>query len=189
MERLKLINGSNFIRSIFLTLAITTSIVHAQKINTKNKIEALHFLEGNWSIDNLVLKDDKWESIGSTKAEFNLELNGKFLTENVKYLTKFGQLTMITIIGFDGRLQNFKLSNMGADYGYMDVYFGEWVDADLVFINLESDLPSLLDDGKELFFRLSYTEISDTSFTHNVEGTTDKGKTWFYFSKSNYSKN
>jgi hypothetical protein len=190
MGKLKFIIGTNLMRTVFFILVMTaSSIVHSQEMNTKKNIEALHFLEGDWSIDNLVLKDDKWESIGSTNAEFKLDLNGKFVTEKVKYLTKFGQLTMITMIGIDGRLQNFKLSNMGADYGNMDIYFGEWMNEDLVFTNLKSDLPAILDNGQELSFRLTYSEISNQGFTHYVEGTLDKGKTWFYYSKSIYSKN
>ena len=189
MGRLKFISGGNFIKTLFFTLLITvSSIVHSQEMNNKKNIEALHFLEGDWSIDNLVLKDDKWESIGSTNAEFKLDLNGKFVIEKVKYLTKFGQLTMITIIGYDSRLNNFKLSNMGADYGNMDIYFGEWMNDDLVFTNLTSDLPAILDDEQELSFRLTYSEIGNQGFTHFVEGTLDKGKTWFYYAKSIYSK-
>jgi hypothetical protein len=189
MGNLKFIIDTNLMRTVFFILVMTaSSIVHSQEMNTKKNIGALHFLEGSWSIDNLVISDDKWESVGSTKADFNLELNGKYVNEKVKYLTKYGQLTMVTNIGYDSRLKNFKLTNMDADYGNMDVYFGEWVNEDLVFTNLESDLPSILDDGQELYFRLTYTEMSDKSFTHVVEGTTDKGKTWFYFSKSIYSK-
>jgi hypothetical protein len=188
MNVLKLNNMLLLIKTILLTILMIPTLVHAQEADPKKDIKTLYFLEGKWSIDNLVLKDDKWESIGTTSAEFNLELNAKFVNEKVKYLTKFGQLTMITIIGYDSRLQNFKLSNMGADYGNMDIYFGEWVNEDLVFTNLESDIPAKLDEGRDLSFRLSYTDISDASFMHIVEGTTDKGKTWFYFSKSIYSK-
>jgi len=64
------------------------------------------------------------------------------------------------------------------------IYFGEWKDENLVFVNLESDMPVILDDGNEMFFRLTYSEISKQGFTHLVEGTVDKGKTWFSFSKA-----
>ncbi len=175
-------------KMLLFTLLMTASLVQAQEISPKKNIEALHFFEGKWSIDNYVLNEKKWESVGITNSEITLELNGKFVSEKVTYLTKFGQLNMITMIGFDSRLNNFKLSNMGENYGYMDIYFGEWINEDLVFTNLESDLPSKLDDGRELSFRVTYSNMSHQGFTHLVEGTLDKGKTWFSFSKSVYSK-
>ena len=170
-------------------MVVTTSLVHAQKMNTKNSIEVLHFLEGNWNIDNYELKVEKWKSLGNTSSKFILEHNGKFITEKVKYLTKYGEINMITSIGYDNRLKKFKLCAMDKEYGYMDIYFGEWINNNLVFTNLESDMPVQLDDGKELSFRLTYSKISNQSFTHLVEGTYDKGKTWFSFSKSTYTEN
>jgi hypothetical protein len=62
------------------------------------------------------------------------------------------------------------------------------MDSKVVFANLESDVPVKLEDGRELSFRLTYSQISNQTFTHLVEGTFDKGKTWFRFSKSVYTK-
>ena len=164
------------------------TVINAQDLNTQNNIKALHFLEGDWTVDNLILKDEKWKSFGITRAEFKLELKGQFVREKVDYLTNNGELNMITYIGYDDRINRFKLSNLAAGYGNMDIYFGEWAGKDLVFTNLESDMPFKLEDGKELSFKLTYTNISSVGFTHIVEGTLDKGKTWFYFSKAMYSK-
>lgn len=188
MKKVKIIKKIVLKTAVFLTLVLLSTLVSAQTVDGTKNIEDLHFLKGKWSVNNYELKGKEWEPIGTTDAEFIIELNGKFISERVKYITKFGELNMITIIGFDGRLNNFKLSNMGADFGYMDIYFGKWIKDDLIFTNLKSDLPSMLDDGKELYFRLTYSEITSESFTHLVEGTIDNGETWFIFSKSVYSK-
>ncbi len=189
MRKSKCVGTVIAIRAIILMILIIPKFVDAQEVSPDKDIKALHFLEGNWSVENYILKSGKWETIGTTNAKFDIELNGKFINEKVKYLTKYGELNMTTVIGYDSRLKNFKLSSMDADYGNMDIYIGEWTDEELVFTNLNSDLPIVLDDGKELFFRLTYSEINYESFTHVVEGTTDMGETWFNFSKSTYTKN
>jgi hypothetical protein len=45
-----------------------------------------------------------------------------------------------------------------------------------------------MEDGRELSFRLTYSLIKKNSFEHLVEGTFDRGKTWFPFSKGFYSR-
>ena len=188
MKIFKLINNVTFLYVIFLSMFIITTSINAQNTSLKHKSEALGFLEGHWDIENYALENEKWNSIGSTNSIINVEFNGKFVTEKVKYLTKFGEINMITNIGFDNKVKSFKLCAMDKEYGYMDIYFGKWINNDLVFTNLESDEPIQMEDGKELFFRLTYSEINKQGFTHLVEGTYDNGESWFSFSKSRYTR-
>lgn len=172
------------IKLFVFIMTLTASFTQAQN----NTIETLHFLKGNWKVDNYELVENQWKSIGTTHSKINLEHEGRFISEKVKYLSKYGEINMITNIGYDNRLKKLKLCAMDKEYGYMDIYFGEWIDNNLVFTNLESDLPVKLDDGKELSFRLTFSKKSSQTFTHLVEGTYDKGKTWFSFSRSIYIK-
>ena len=110
------------------------------------------------------------------------------LRRRAKYLTQFGEINMITFIGFDSRADSYKLTAMDKEYGMMDVYLGDWVDDQLVFTNINSDKPIQMEDGKQLNFRLTYFDITDNSFHHKVEGTYDQGKTWFTFSVSQYTR-
>ncbi len=183
METIKSIKSTKLKKVMFFVLVMIMSFTHAQKVNV-NSMESLIDFEGNWNVDNYELKDEKWELIGATSSKITLEHDGKFISEKVKYLTKYGEINMITNIGYDNRLKKFKLCAMDKEYGYMDVYFGEWINEELVFTNLESDIPVKLEDGKTLSFRLTYSAINNRSFTHLVEGTYDNGKTWFSFSKS-----
>ncbi|NAS29895.1 DUF1579 domain-containing protein [Flavobacteriaceae bacterium R38] len=169
-------------------MTLTVSPAQAQE-TFKNYVETLHFLNGDWNIENYKWEANTWQVIGNTVSTITIEHQGKFITEKVKYLSKYGEINMITNIGYDNRLKKFKLCAMDKEYGYMDIYYGEWINGDLVFTNLESDIPVKLEDGRKLSFRLTYSKISNQTFTHLVEGTFDKGKTWFRFSKSDYTKN
>lgn len=95
---------------------------------------------------------------------------------------------MITHIGFDARANQYKLSAMDREFGMMDIYLGKWENENLIFTNLESDAPYLMEDGQKLWFRLTYSEITQDSFTHLVEGTFDQGKTWFTFSRADFKR-
>lgn len=172
------------IKFLWMLMVLMPLLLQAQK----NTVESIHFLSGNWNIDNYELKDKKWKLIGTTNSKTILEYDGRFISEKVKYLTKFGEINMITNIGYDNRLKKFKLCAMDKEYGYMDIYYGEWINENLVFTNLKSDIPIKFEDGRELSFRLTYSKISDQTFTHLVEGSYDKGKTWFSFSKSVYTR-
>lgn len=149
----------------------------------------ISFLEGTWSIENQEFDMEKgWDTIGTSNSVIQWKHDGRFLAETAKYLTSYGEINMITHIGFDSRSKNYKLSAMDKEYGLMDIYLGRWSGNDLVFTNLESDLPIVMEDGRELSFRLTYSLIKKNSFEHLVEGTFDRGKTWFPFSKGFYSR-
>lgn len=172
---------------VTLVFLLSSILTLPQDQNVPKEIAALSFLVGDWSIENFEnKKDDGWVSTGSSKADIRYEHDGRFLSERARYITGFGEINMITHIGFDSRVNTYKLSAMDKEYGLMDIYFGEWSDKRLVFTNLESDRPISLEDGQKLSFRLSYMDIGQDGFTHLVEGTFDGGATWFIFSKSVY---
>ena len=170
---------------ILICLAFTT-IVKGQ--NNTDSMSSVHFLSGEWKVENYFQDDGVWKKLGETKAICKLEHDGKFVSERTTFLTQYGEINMITFIGFDTKANKFKLTAMDKEYGLMDVYLGDWTDNQLIFDNLQSDLPVKTQDGKDLYFRLTYKDISADHFTHLVEGTTDNGKNWFIFSKSIFIK-
>ncbi len=154
-----------------------------------DQMKPFNALTGNWTVENYKLNTNQdWEFIGRTTSKISTFFEGKFVNENVKYLTASGEINMSTYIGYDSRIKSFKLSAMDKEFGVMDIYFGELKDEEIVFTNLDSDVPFKIDNGKSLWFKLTYKDISNDSFTHLVEGTTDQGKTWFVFSKAIYKK-
>lgn len=170
---------------IFFTIYLLTAMgLLAQEKPQKS----LHFLAGEWQVENYTQQGNDWKHIGNTQSRAALEHDGKFVSERTKFLTGFGEINMICFIGSDSKTDRFKLTAMDKEYGFMNVNLGNWVSGDLVFTNLQSDLPIKNQDGKELFFRVSYKDISPNQFTHWVEGTYDKGKTWFIFSKAVFKK-
>ncbi|MBO0322294.1 hypothetical protein J0X14_08305 [Muricauda sp. CAU 1633] len=171
---------------LFLLFAV---VGRSQNVEIPQQMKDLHFLEGTWSLENFENKQGEgWVSTGVSNATIALEHDGRFISEHAKYITGFGEINMITHIGFDSRINSYKLSAMDKEYGLMDIYVGEWVDENLVFTNLQSDEPIRMEDNRELSFKLSYTNFGPKTFTHLVEGTFDKGQTWFPFSKSVYTK-
>ena len=173
-------------KSIYLiiTIVLISTVVFGQEKSAKS----LYFLKGEWQVENYIKEQDTWKHLGNTQSIINLEHNGKFVSERTKFLTRFGEINMITFIGFDSKAKEFKLTAMDKEYGLMDVYLGNWVDGNLIFDNLKSDLPIQLQDGSNMHFRVSYKEIIKNSFTHLVEGSTDRGKTWSVFSKASFRK-
>lgn len=183
----KFVSSHHFVKTIYLTLIMIPSLIYAQETDPKMNVNTLNFLEGNWKVENWSFANDSgWQQIGETKSEIITEHNSKFIHEDVRYLTTFGEINMITFIGFDSRINKYKLCAMDKEYGLMDIYNGTWTEGDLIFTNLNSDKPVTMDDGKELHFRLTYQDITDAQFTHLVEGSFDKGNNWFVFSKSIY---
>ena len=173
--------------SILILICLTfTSIVLGQ--NKTDAVSSIHFLSGEWQVENYAQDDVEWKKLGQTKAICQLEHDGKFVSERTTFLTQYGEINMITFIGFDSKANKFKLTAMDKEYGLMDIYLGGWMDDQLIFDNLQSDLPVKTQDGKDLYFRLTYKDISADHFTHLVEGTTDNGKNWFIFSKSNFNR-
>ncbi len=156
-------------------------------LGSSQEMKDISFLEGSWSIENYEFSEEKgWSNIGTSNSVIQSKHDGRFLAETAKYLTSYGEINMITHIGFDSRSKSYKLSAMDKEYGLMDIYVGGWSSGDLVFSNLEADLPIVMEDGRELSFRLTYSSIKKNSFVHLVEGTFDGGKTWFPFSKGIY---
>lgn len=157
-------------------------------LGSSQEMKGISFLEGSWSIENFEFSEENgWTNIGTSNSVIQTKHDGRFLAETAKYLTSYGEINMITHIGFDSRSKSYKLSAMDKEYGLMDIYVGTWCGDDLVFTNLESDLPIVMEDGRNLSFRLTYSSIKKNYFEHLVEGTFDGGKTWFPFSKGLYS--
>ncbi|MBL7472034.1 DUF1579 family protein [Robertkochia sediminum] len=173
------------ITAILVCMAFTSGTYAQTETDTT---ASLHFLSGTWEVRNFARENDTWKLLGTTKSTGALEHDGRFVSERTKFLTPFGTINMITFIGFDSKAKKFKLSAMDKEYGLMDIYLGGWTNNALVFDNLSSDLPVKTEDGKHLHFRLTYKDITERSFTHLVEGTTDQGKSWFIFSRSVFNK-
>lgn len=172
------------------TILFLIQFTNTAQTKIKNdKMEVFSFLKGNWNVENFKLnKEKKWELIGNTSSKNILVHDGQFVSENVKYLTAFGEINMITFIGYDSRIKSYKLSALDKEYGVMDIYLGEINNKEIVFTNLKSDAPFIMENGQSLWFKLTYKNITDNSFIHLVEGTTDKGKTWFSFSKARFKR-
>ncbi|WP_299117447.1 hypothetical protein [uncultured Winogradskyella sp.] len=161
----------------------------AQSEESNKEMDKLSILEGKWIIENYENKEgERWINLGTSYSNIKLEHSGKFISERNTYLTSNGEINMITHIGFDRRINAYKLSAMDKEYGLMDIYTGKWEEERLIFTNLTSDQPILLNNEKKLSFRVSYFNLSKNSFEHLVEGTLDEGKTWFVFSKSKYNR-
>jgi len=175
-------------RSTFLTLVlILFCTVASGQESPADQLKKLDFLIGDWAIENFKSNaDGSWESLGSSTSVISWDNGGRFIREMAKHLTQFGEINMLTYIAFDYRLNGFKLTAMDKEYGLMDVYHGEYTNDQLIFTNLKSDIPIKMEDGKELSFRLTYTFKSDKEFSQLVEGTYDKGETWFVFARSDY---
>jgi len=151
------------------------------------KMKSLEHLIGKYSVTTYDFESGEWIDGDTTSSVVEKVHDGAFLREQVKYETKKMEITMLIFIGFDRRINKYKLCAMDKEFQSMDIYHGEISDKMLVFSNMESDKPLVFDDGSKIHFRLSYN-FNETGFTHLVEGTKNNGTSWFPFSKSIYRK-
>jgi hypothetical protein len=163
-----------------------TSLTGLAQGNENNPMEKLDFLVSEWVVT--VVADVQASDPEETRSVIKWAHDGRFVEERVKHLTANGEINMITFIGYDARIKSYKLTAMDKEYGLMDVYTGDWNGDQLTFTNISSDTPILMEDGRKLNFRLTYSQITETSFQHTVEGTYDQGDTWFTFSVNNYQR-
>ncbi len=171
----------------YLALSISFLAVAQQK-KIHPQLEDVKFLMDEWTVSNYKFEENQWKSLGDTSSKVETVHEGRFVVEQVSYLVSTGELNMTIIIGYDYRRQQLKLCALDKQYGLMDVYVGKWQEDRLVFDNLNSDVPIALGEGKQLSFKLTYLDIGEDSFEHLVEGTYDRGKTWFPFSRSVYRR-
>lgn len=163
------------------SLIMSVMTAQAQDQDT-TKMARLAFLVSDWEVV------PSEEALKSTTSSISWVHDGQFIEEHVKHLTKYGEINMITFIGYDARIQSYKLTAMDKEYGQMDVYVGDWEDDQLIFTNITSDAPIQMPDGQPLNFRITYFDINKDSFSHKVEGTYDQGATWFTFSINQYRR-
>ncbi|HNP96776.1 MAG TPA: DUF1579 family protein [Cyclobacteriaceae bacterium] len=131
--------------------------------------------------------DGKMSSGPVSQANIGTIHGGAFIREQVKYKSPGGDLDIVTYIGYDSRIGKFKLCAMDKQFQSMDIYHGQFEGKSLVFTNLNSDQPFQFGGGAEVHFKLTYI-FTDNGFEHLVEGTADRGITWFNFNRSTYKR-
>nr|WP_298994907.1 hypothetical protein [uncultured Allomuricauda sp.] len=169
-------------------MALFVHTSKGQEAGKGSPLKNMEFLIADWKVSNFKIKEGQWSLVGDTHSSIKAILKGSFLSEKVKYLVDASELNMVIHIGHDHRTGHLKLSAMDQEYGLMDIYTGDFLENKIVFTNLKSDQPIDFGEGKKLSFRLTYSNIQEDSFEHLVEGTYDKGQTWFPFAKSIYQK-
>lgn len=170
-----------------LTLLIGHSIF-AQEEKLSNRLEPLNFILGDWNVTTYG-KDSTGSRVSGalTSAIIGTIHDGGFIKEEVKYQGPAFTINMVTFIGYDPRANKYKLCAMDKEFQVMDIYYGDWSGEKLVFTNLESDKPFDFGNGQTVHFRITYTP-TENGFDHKVEGTSDKGANWFYFSHSEFRR-
>ena len=95
------------------------------QVNTPEQMKKLNFLISNWKV---IETSGSVASSDTTQASIKWLHEGKFVQELVQHNTQFGEINMLTIIGFDSRWGRYKLTAMDKEYGMMDTYEGDWRD-------------------------------------------------------------
>ena len=165
-------------------LSVIGSFCLAQE---KNKMNLLDRLIGDYEVVSSELTEKGWIKGEPTSSSIESVFDGRFLKEQTKHKTPNMELNMLVYIGYDSRVDQYKLTVMDKEYGIMDTYYGHLSGKSLMFTNMESDVPFVYQDGSEVHFRLTY-EFTDSGINLSVEGTKDKGESWFWFSKATYRR-
>ena len=179
----------SFYGILFLLLGLgINNNCFGQKTKLVESLKNLEILIGDYDVITYA-RNNEGEMASGPKSQATIGTlhDGAFIHEIANYKSPAGELNMVTFIGYDTRISKFKLCAMDKQFQSMDIYYGAMKGDELVFTNLESDKPFVFNEGQEVYFRLTYS-FNQSGFEHLVEGTSDKGKTWFEFNKSVYKR-
>lgn len=164
---------------LFFLGGILPQNLWAQEESLNTNLVAFGQLLGEFQMQLFVPNEDEsWQEVGNGVAHYESILGGSFLRKTA--VNDFGgtTLTMETTIGFDQKSNQPKLIALDKEYGSIDIYEGNIKADSIEFINLNSGVSFTTKDGKSLYFRLTFYEITETSHKFLVEFSSDEGNTW-----------
>lgn len=143
------------------------------------KMAKLESILGSWSTVQFSYENDAWKQIATSTVTYHKQLKGKLIAEEIRDLKPDNIFIVETFITYDQYRNLYRIAAIDDTFGLMDIYEGDFIATDKFQVtNLRAGTNFPTDDGGEMFFRLTFTEINNDTREFLVERSTDSGKTW-----------
>lgn len=180
------------LKSIAITILVSVSCIFSYAQAQQNvekipleKMAKFEMLLGSWQTDNYVFKDGEWAQFATSTTTFSKKLKGKLITEEISDLKPNNSFIVETLISFDQYRDIYRLAAIDDTYGLMDIYEGDFIkDGVIQFTNFRAGTNFPTEDGGDMYFRLTFSEIDKNTREFLVENTVDKGATWSPMNKN-----
>ena len=101
------------------------------------------------------------------------------MTEEISDLVPADVFIVETFITYDQYRKLYRLAAIDDTFGLMDIYEGDFMnDNTLQVTNLRADTNFPTNDGGEMYFRLTFTELDENTREFLVERSSDNGANW-----------
>lgn len=185
-----------FLKSVIvLTFVFSTVIspLRAENIpeSAKAPAEAMAKLSGmlgEWTVvTEMINPEGDWIEQGVDRVSVKAGLEGLMIAETHQGRVSGESLIVETDYSFDQYRNVYRAAALDNTWGLMDIYEGDLSDGALVLTNLRAGTSFVLDDGRDLNFRLTIP-VSGDERVMTVDQSIDAGASWTPFFRLTYKR-
>lgn len=174
-----------FILSAFMLLVVSA---YSQEKEYKKTLSSIDFIEGQFTTAiSFSDADGKWEK--PIKSEFifkkimkNLFIEGGGL---VAFTSSFSTNFRMTF-DYDALNDVYRLVTLDDSYGFMDIYYGNWVENELILSN-ETTGTQVINEGNRVYGKLILKPLSKERFRIIAKVSQDNKATWQNYMKMTFT--
>lgn len=153
------------------------------------KMAMLDSIIGNWHTVQYAYENNTWKQIATSKAIYSKKLKGKMIAEEIHDLEPDNVFIVETFISYDQYRNLYRIAAIDDTFGLMDIYEGDFISPDKFQVtNLRAGTNFPTEDGGEMYFRLTFTEIDNDTREFLVERSIDNGMSWSPMNKNEMSR-
>lgn len=169
------------IKALLIFFMLTANAIAQQDIEAipLEKMAKLESFLGHWATTNYEWQDGKWAQIATSDVHYFKKLKGKLIAEEISNVTPEDGFIVETFLSYDQYRNVYRLAAIDDTFGLMDIYEGDFTDSKTLLVtNLRAGTNFPTSDGGEMYFRLTFSEIDETTREFLVESSADNGASW-----------
>jgi hypothetical protein len=177
-----------FHRFNLLLLLILTLSVYSQENNYTKNLSSIKFLEGTFTTAiSFSDTDGKWQKPVESKFTFNKIMKNKYIEGGglVTFTPSFSTNFRMTF-DYDALNNVYRLVTLDDSYGFMDIYYGNWVKNELILSN-EDTGTQVINDGNRVYGKIIIKPISKVKFEIIAKVSQDDKVTWQNYMKMTFT--
>jgi len=163
---------------IFYSPFIAAQTSEIEKVPLE-KMAMLDSILGKWHTVQYAYENNAWKKIATSQVTYSKKLKGKMIAEEIHDLEPDNVFIVETFISYDQYRNLYRIAAVDDTFGLMDIYEGDFISPEKFQVtNLRAGTNFPTDDGGEMYFRLTFTEIDNDTREFLVERSTDNGMSW-----------